>query len=293
MTQPVKTLHAAGTGLFECRVTHQRFVPKGHGFSYSIFMLAVDLDDLPSLGRGNPILSVDAFNLYSLNEADYLPTGEATHNPTVPGCGPKGAGLKARVLSFARERGVDLPGGRVLLVTLPRILGYAFNPVSFYFCYDCEGNPAAAIAEVTNTFREIKPYFLGSETFSTEATGAFFQRRTPKHFYVSPFSDVDVEFDFRLGVPGERLSVRIDDYEGRVRTLTSVLTGRQRPLTAVRLGWYAIKYPMMTLRIIVMIHVHALLLKIKRVPWFPKASRVSEQRDLYRPHSSIKTRPIS
>ena len=84
---------------------------------------------------------------------------QATTHPSL-----EAAGLKARVTACLAERGIDLAGGRVLLVTLPRVLGYLFNPVSFYFCYDPQGRPVASLAEVTNTFKEMKPFVLGPAT---------------------------------------------------------------------------------------------------------------------------------
>jgi hypothetical protein len=155
--------------------------------------------------------------------------------------------------------------------------------VSFYFCYDRSGDPAAALAEVTNTFREMKPYLLGPESLEGDA----FHRLAPKHFYVSPFSDVDVAFDFQMRLPGERLSVQIDDYTDGRRTLTSTLQGRRRELTGRRLAWFALKYPLLSVRIIARIHAHAAVLWLKRVPGYAKAARPGHQRNLYRPHSSI------
>jgi DUF1365 family protein len=158
--------------------------------------------------------------------------------------------------------------------------------VSFYFCYDAAGTCVASLAEVTNTFREMKPYFLGPDSAVANAPGTF-HRRTPKHFYVSPFSDVDTTFDFTLRAPGERLSIQIDDYVGADRTLNSTLAGPRRALTNGRLAWFTLKYPLITLRIIALIHWHAALLWLRRLPWFAKAARSTDQRDLYRPHASI------
>jgi DUF1365 family protein len=148
----------------------------------------------------------------------------------------------------------------------------------------------------------MKPYVLGPAT-RTNATpspshfhpstdegragGATFALRTPKHFYVSPFSDVDVAFDFTLRTPGKNLSIQIDDYVGTERTLTSTLAGPRSELTGGRLAWFTLKYPALTLRIIALIHLHAALLWCKRVPWFAKSARSADQRALYRPHSSI------
>jgi hypothetical protein len=272
---------------------HCRFAPKTHRFAYRIFMLAVDLDELGTMERGIPLLSVNRRNLYSFRESDYLPTGEMLHNGAESAPDAAERGLKERVLAYLGERGVSIPGGRVVLLTLPRVAGYLFNPVSFYFCYDASGGPAAAIAEVTNTFREMKPYFLGPDALSSASGHATFHVRVPKFFYVSPFSDVDVAFDFQLRTPDDGLSIRIDDFQGEVRTLASALTGRRRPLTAARLAWYSLKYPLITAKIITMIHVHALLLRLKRVPWFAKAARAVDQRSLYRPHESIATHPAA
>jgi DUF1365 family protein len=272
--------------LYECHVLHARFSPRSHRFRYRIFMFALDLDELDTLAGRFALFSVNRPNLYSFRERDFLPTGEPIHHGT-PGKIPSAGRLKVRVTAFLAERGVDLTGGRVMLVTLPRVLGYLFNPVSFYFCYDRAGTPVAALAEVTNTFKEMKPYFLGPGDF----TAGGFHLRTPKHFYVSPFTDVDVAFDFTLRPPGATLAVQIDDFIGTERTLTSMLTGPRRALTGPRLAWYALKYPCITLTIISLIHWHAFLLWVKRVPWFAKAARPADQRALYRPHSSIAHTP--
>jgi len=267
---------------------HARFAPKAHRFDYRIFLFALDLDELDELPRQLRLFSHGSRNLYSFRDADYLPV----HEPVFQGSGAAASikkteslNLKARVVAHLSAHGIDLAGGRVLLVTLPRVLGYLFNPVSFYFCQDRAGNPVAVLAEVTNTFKEMKPYVLGPDT----RQDGTFSLRVPKHFYVSPFSDVDVAFDFKLRVPQERLSVQIDDYVGAGRTLTSTLTGPRQPLTDGRLAWFTLKYPLLTLRIIGLIHWHAFRLWLKNVPWFAKAARGVDQRDLYRPHASLAT----
>jgi DUF1365 family protein len=279
--------------LYECHVMHARFVPQGHRFVYRLFMCALDLDELDALHRKLRLFSFNRRNLYSFRAGDYFPTHEAQHNgaPRPPGTvPPASASLKARVVAHLATQGIDLTGGRVLLVTLPRVLGYLFNPVSFYFCFDRTGTPVAALSEVTNTFKEMKPYFLGPET----RQAGTFSVRVPKHFYVSPFSDVDVAFDFTLRVPDDCLAVQIDDYAGAERTLTSTLTGPRRELTDARLAWFTFKYPLITLKIIGLIHWHALRLWLKKVPWFPKSARGADQRGLYRPHPSLtsETSPV-
>ena len=201
--------------IYECHVMHARFHPKAHRFVYRLFMLSVDLDELPTLDRRLNLFSLNRANLYSLRERDFLPLNDAVHNPSV--CNhngykiESGATLKERVLAYLTHHGVEVgTDARVELITLPRMLGYRFNPVSFYFIRDANGEPLAAITEVTNTFHEMKPYLLSGDTRTADG----FRQRVPKEFYVSPFSDVDLAFDFRLRVPQDRLAVQIDDYDG-------------------------------------------------------------------------------
>ncbi len=274
--------------LYECGVMHHRFSPQEHQFSYRIFMLALDLDELADVQRRFRLFSVNRGNLFSFREADFMRVDEPVHNPTADALAPRVSAvssLKARVLAALEAQGLDLAVARVELVTMPRILGYQFNPVSFYFCYDAAGRPRAALAEVTNTFREMKVYLLGEKTW---ADGAF-RLRVPKEFYVSPFSDVDVAFDFTLKPAGDRLAVQIDDYTGGERTLTSALHGSAEPLRDRRLAWFLLKYPLLTLLVVARIHWHAFRLYLKGVPSYGKAARAEQQRNLIRPHSSLTT----
>ena len=275
--------------IYECRVGHARLSPVRHAFVYRLFFLAIDLDELPVLHRRLRLFSVGRFNLFGLRENDYLPVTEPRHpEKQVPRAAP--LALKERVRAVLAEAGLDPgPAARVELVTLPRLLGYAFNPVSFFFCFARDGTPVAAIAEVTNTFREMKPYVVPAGPAVTPSA-ATFQRRCRKDFYVSPFSAVDLSFDFQLRAPQERLALQIDIYRAGERTLTSRLAGRRQPLTDGVLARLALTYPFMTLGVIARIHLQALRLYLKRVPWFGKTDRSASQRGLYRPHASLSSR---
>lgn len=313
--------------IYECHIVHTRLHPRVHRFAYRIFMLALDLDELPArAARRFSLLRIDRPGLLSIHQRDYLPTHDPLHNasPPAPAASTSGAldprpssldsasaapslpapssplpALKTRVLAHLASLGITTPpDARVLLLTLPRVLGYQFNPVSFYFVSTPDPDapadpdqdtPVACLAEVTNTFRETKLFVLGPDTLARSPRGPLFHLHTPKHFYVSPFSDVDLAFDFRLRPPTDRLALQIDDYEGERRMLISTVTesAPPRPLRDRTLAWFSLKYPLVTVKVIAAIHWEALRLYLKRVPWFAKAARPADQRDLHHPHASL------
>ena len=276
--------------LYECRVLHHRHAPREHRFVYSLFYFALDLDELPSVSRRSWLFSRERANVFSFRERDFLPTNEPAHNATRDSSPGFSESLKERIIAFCATGGIALASDcRILLVTLPRVLGYRFSPVSFYFCRDADGTPRAAIAEVTNTFREVKSYLVPlASTAGTRVGDNVFRLRVPKHFYVSPFSSLETEFDFTLRTPAAHLAIRIDDHEGDQMLLHSTLTGRRVSFSDAHLGWFLIKYPFVTLGVVLRIHWQALRLWLKRVPFFRKAAGAAWQRDLHRPHSSLK-----
>ena len=250
---------------------HHRLSPRVHHFSYRIFMFALDLDEIDEVARRVPIFSRNRANLYSFRDRDHL---------TLPGFAA--ATTKQNVRALLSRHGIPTSEDvRITLITLPRVMGYVFNPVSFYFCTHPDGTPLCAVAEVSNTFGEMKPYVLRERS----GDGPF-RLVTPKHFYVSPFCDLDLEFDFSLRVPGDRLDIHIDDRKGKERVLVTSLLGRRVPLTGARLTWFTVKYPLITLRVIGLIHWHALLLWLKRVPWRRKVDDIELQRGVFKPHTS-------
>jgi DUF1365 family protein len=259
--------------LYECAVMHHRLSPREHRFSYRIFMFYLDLDEIDSIATLIPFFGRNRRNIFAFNDNDHLEDSGAT--------------VKQKLTGYLARNGICLQETcRIMLLTLPRVFGYVFNPVSFYFCFDSNGTPVCAVAEVGNTFREKKLYLL-PEPSSEER----FRLIAPKHFYVSPFSELDLQFDFKLRVPAESLEIHVDDRAGEQRTLLSALTGRRAPLTAARLGWFAAKYPLVTLWVIFLIHWNALLLWLKRIPFHSKEARPDLQRDVLHPHASITGNP--
>ena len=240
--------------LYECRVNHTRISPKKHAFAYRVFMLAIDLDDFPQVA----FLSKNRFNLFSIDDRDHIRTDP-------------GKSIRENLTAWLAENGTEVPAdARILLLTFPRVLGYSFNPVSFYYISSKSGEPVTAVTEVTNTYREMKLYHLGAP-----AADGKFDRHLGKDFYVSPFSDPNDAFHFRIGQPSAEWAVHIDNHTGGKPSLLSSIHGKARPLTAARLAWYSLKYPLLSLKIIVGIHWHALILFLKRIPHFPKSTPVA------------------
>jgi len=259
--------------LYECSVMHCRLKPLRHAFRYRVFMLDVDIDALPLVAAETRGLGHNRFSLFSIDERDHIDLG-------LPG------GLRANLAAWLDTQGFALPAdARVRLLAFPRVLGYGFNPVSFFYLFDAAGAPIGVVAEVVNTFREMKLYLVDQR--SSNSSNDTWQLTTPKNFYVSPFSDPGDTFDFRLGQPGAAWQVNIDNLNGGETFLVSSVHGEQRELTSARLGWYALKYPLLSLKIIGLIHWHALRLWLRRVPFFRKADKRDAQRDVLRPHSSI------
>lgn len=241
--------------LYECKVNHTRISPKKHAFDYRVFMLRIDLDAPLSLS----LLSRNRFNLFSVDDRDHIRTD------------PKKS-TKENLLTWLSDNGSGVPhDSRITLLTFPRVLGYAFNPVSFYYVHSASGNLLTAIAEVTNTYREMKLYPLGAPS-----ENGIFERLIAKDFYVSPFSDPNDFFRFRIGLPGQGWQVSIKNISGGNPSLLSSISGTQRPLTSRRLAWYALKYPFLSLGIILGIHWQALLLFLKKIPHFPKSTPITE-----------------
>lgn len=253
--------------LYECQIMHERIVPQRYGFTHKMFMFYLDLDEVESLAQKLRWFGLERFNLFGFYPQDHLKV--------------EGKNLKESILEFLSNRGVDLSGGRIMLLTHLRTFGYIFNPVSFYFCFDQAGNPSCVVAEVGNTYREMKPYFIGSECWQENS----FKLRTTKYFYISPFIDLDAQVDFNLKIPAEKLHLRIDDYDSAAsnaqRLLVTALHGTAQPLSDKALLLYSRRFPLITLKVITLIHWHAFRLWLKGIGWLKKSDNSELQQGIY------------
>ncbi|MBM3803373.1 MAG: DUF1365 domain-containing protein [Acidimicrobiia bacterium] len=253
--------------LYECRLGHYRLKPKPYRFGFRHFMFYLDLDELPTLDQKLRLFKRNRAGLFSFFDADHLRE--------------KQGDVRKNLTAYLKRNGVELGYGKVWLLTHTRMFGYVFNPVSFYFCFDERGEPLCAVPEVNNTFGEMKPFLLDRTTWKAGS----FRQRIPKLFYVSPFMNLDVRFEFDLSIPQDTVSIQIEDFDAEERIFRASLHGVRRPLTDPRLAWYTLKYPCLTLRIVLAIHWHALRLVLRRVPFHRKAVNPEMQQGLYAPIS--------
>lgn len=248
--------------LYSCEVIHERREPVQHRFSSRMFMFYLDLDQLDRDIARNPLVSRNRWNIYSFYDEDHLSwNGEDT--------------VSGSVRSYLRDQGIAEEPARILLLTSLRVFGYVFNPVSFYVCLDSQNDPLCILVEVHNTFGEMKPYLIQKH----ELRGGAFSADRRKQFYISPFSDLDHTLRLKLQIPGERLSMFVAEKHARKgnQFFYATLTGRRHKLTVARLLGYSLRFPLITVKVITMIHWHALLLYLKGAPVYRKSARPEAQ----------------
>ncbi|MGF9564340.1 DUF1365 domain-containing protein [Neorhizobium sp. BT27B] len=235
------------SALFPGHVTHARLKPKEHRLAYRIYSLLIDLDELNVLDQRLKVFSVDRFNLFSFYRKD---RGDRS-----------GSDLRAQVEEAMNAAGLQPDGGPIRLLTMPRLLGWAFNPLSVFFCYGNDGALRAILWEVDNTFGERHGYMIPV----AEGAGNEIVQHCDKAFYVSPFMDMDLRYTFRVSPPTDKLSIRIETRDDKGLVLTARHLAKRTELTdgALLKAFFAI--PFLTLRVVGGIHWEALKIWVKGV----------------------------
>ena len=230
--------------LYAGSVFHRRLRPRRHELRYGVFYMLLDLDELDGLDRDLAGFAHNRFAPVSFYDRDH---GGGDDRP-----------LRQWLEGQLQRAGLSVSGGRVELLTMPRIFGYAFNPLSIWFCRDGNDRLIAVLYEVRNTFGDRHCYL-----FPVEPGESPIKQRCDKAFYVSPFMAVDGEYHFRLVEPGARgsLTIRESDEEGVL--LTASFAGEVRPLSAAGLAVTLLRYPLLTLKVAAGIHWEALKLLAK------------------------------
>jgi DUF1365 family protein len=238
-------MNESASGLYAGTVMHRRIKPHAHRLRYSIFSLLIDLDELEQLSARLRLFSRNGFNIFSFHDKDF---GNKSGEP-----------LRMQIERDLHDAGIELDGGAIRLLAMPRLLGYGFNPLSVYFCYRSDLTLAAIIYEVHNTFKERHAYLIPV----TENGDGLVHQLCAKRLYVSPFMDMDMTYSFRIAPPAQNVAISIlaRDLDGPV--MTAVLTAARRELTdTVLLRAFAV-YPFLTVKVIAAIHWEALLLWLK------------------------------
>jgi DUF1365 family protein len=234
------------SALYTGTVMHARRSPHDNVFRYPVYMALIDLGELPHLDRTLPLFGWNRRAVTSFHDADHID-----------------------IYEVLAANGVDLgPAGSIQVLTNLRVLGYVFNPVSFWWCRRADGTLACIVAEVSNTFGERLPYVLLPDAGAAPGSRAVFE--THKRLHVSPFMPMDQSYTWWFSDPGPKLAVRMDVHEVGSRDFHATLTATRRPLTGASLRSVLVRYPMMPARVIALIHWQALRLWVKRTQFYRK-----------------------
>ena len=240
------------SAIYEGRVRHRRFSPVPHAFNYRLFMMYVDLDELPTLFENRWFWSIDHTNLASFKRVDHV------GNSNIP--------LDESIRRLVEARTGHRPSGPIRLLTHLRYFGYVFNPVSFYFCYDrSDDRVDTIVAEITNTpWGERHCYVLGAE--HNRAYGKRKHYRFDKVFHISPFIDMDVVYDWRFTEPASQLTIHMENLLDGRPFFDATMRLERRELSGSSLVRVLVQYPLMTAKVIGAIYWQALRLWIKGFP---------------------------
>jgi DUF1365 family protein len=234
------------SALYVGRVAHQRLRPRRHRLCYRVFYLLLDLDELEALASASWLFRRGRFGLVSFHARDH---GDGSDLP-----------LRLQAETLLRSAGVDVDGGPIRLLTLPRILGFAFNPISVYLCHRRDDALAAVLYEVTNTFGDRHTYLV-----KVDSSQAPIRQGADKAMHVSPFLDMALRYTFHLSPPADTLALAVAAHDDVGPVLAASLTATRRPLTDRSLARVLLAFPLMTVKVVAAIHWEALRLWLKRI----------------------------
>lgn len=230
-------------------VRHRRFDAVGHGFTARLYLVYLDLDELDAAFAGRLFWSARRPAPMRFRRRDYF--------------GPPDVPLADAVKDAVAARIGRRPAGPVRVLTNLRAFGYVFNPVSFYYCHDRSGRLVAVLAEITNTpWRQRYHYVVAAPADGGPLRGAF-----DKRFHVSPFQPMAQRYEWTLGRPGERLGVHMENHAASGLAFDATLSLQRRPWTTGNLWRTWLRHPLMAVKVLAVIYLHAFVLWCKRAPF--------------------------
>lgn len=264
-SHPAFTAH----GFWICNVTHHRISPKPHRFKNNLFWFGLDLTRLSYLPNWFGLFSCTYPALVQFCDADFFPSSDQGK-------------ASSRIIQYLNKQGVLVPSNsHVIMLGQLRTMGYLFNPITVYFLFSPDEEPLYAIAEVTNTFYERKAFLIPRTSWDCHNKEVRFASSVPKNFYVSPFSDLTLDFSFLIQLTSNNISLEVKSVDESLSPLIyTELTGRFVPFSFFALIRQLISFPLVPLQIIIAIHWQALKLWLKRVPYHKKESSRHLQTDL-------------
>ena len=250
------------SSIFKCQITHFRNEKLKRLFRYNYFMFYIDLDEIELVEKKIFLFSYNRTNIYNLRDKDYFVFDKP--------------GIRKNIIKYLSDQNINTEGIKIRLLTNVSTFGYNFNPVSFYYIFDKNENPLCVVPEVGNTFHELKLFFLDI----TKLKETTFYDRQVKNFYVSPFLDHNNIFEFRLKIPDEKLLICINDYKEKKKVFSATLKGEKSELTNFNLFKMTLLFPLVTFKIIWLIHWQALKLVIKKIKFFRKTEHQDKQKGM-------------
>ena len=239
--------------LYQGFVEHERFHPARHRLVYNLYINALYLDELAHLDRTLPLFGYNRPRPVSLHDSDYLDsTSESIREK-----------LLRRLASHMATDDIH----RIIMVTSPRLMGYIFNPVCLYYCLGKDGRLLAAVAEVNNTFGEKHYYLLHGK--ETDLKWPVHQSHA-KNFHVSPFINMDADYEFRIGKPDATATVGIRESQHGELMLVAAVKGKQVAFNTANLLRQSLRVPFQTLKVLAAIHWHALWIWLAGTPFYTK-----------------------
>lgn len=220
---------------------HRRLIVPFYHFVYRVFYLLLDIDRIDEAAHGLRLFSHNRINVLSFHDRDH---------------GVRRSGqLRVWAESLLGQNGIQLEGGRIRLLCMPRLFGFAFNPISLWYCEHRDGQLRAVIAEVRNTFGERHCYLLASDGAPITYEGP---HEKEKSFHVSPFFDLVGRYRFTLSEPGAHLRVAIHETREGIAIFDAAVAAERRSLTDLNLLTQVLMMPLMTLKVVAGIHWEAL-----------------------------------